>query len=323
MLNDDRESRYSEETLQFLRPRGEFSQAMACYGHSESGKSWLKRATLIAKAKLYNAKATKSKEPKEVITVSENLGQRPVGGYKTEWCNMKAVEEHATVSYEEMCETIQKRLENHDKVAKQQLRVKEASEKVNRRTLRRKAKAAALYANNQGLIESNNTSTPGICSMGGIGRPQGNHRTRNVATHDSGHFKLKHQSNLSQSFAADLQKDTKSELLTNTKTEKDTTSQTEQTQKSWIKAIREIGRPKMKCYPMLEETGQAETDSEDENSTNEDLADSEDSTDCEHAEPEIKEKGKNPHSKEAKRERHRKHKPKEDMDQSSQSSALV
>ena len=53
-------------------------------------------------------------------------------------------------------------------------------------------------------LKSNKPGSPGSCSMGGIGRSQIAHRTRNIDEVDNGHFKLEHQKQLSQSFAADI-----------------------------------------------------------------------------------------------------------------------
>ena len=82
----------------------------ACYGHCESGITW-------EKAVLKNRK----------------LEPRPVGGYKAQWCDAQTEQKYDTVSHEEMCDTIEKRFENHDEVARQQLRVKKVTEKLARK----------------------------------------------------------------------------------------------------------------------------------------------------------------------------------------------
>ena len=157
---------------------------------------------------------------------------------------------------------------------------------------RLKQDSAAAYGTVvEDRLESNNTGTPGFCSLGGIGRPQTKHRTKNLAIQDSGYFKLDHQKNLSQSFAANIRKESKQQRKNtgaspNEKT--GTPSADAQARQSWVNELREIGRPANKCYPIQEETDEDElpdlTDSsseEDQYSCEEDV-DSDESTDCEH-----------------------------------------
>ena len=143
------------------------------------------------------------KRRRETRAPAEKPEQRPVGGHKMEWSTMQMDHQHATVSYEEMCDTIERRLQNHDDTAKQQLRVLKATQQLKMENPLRMS-AAAYSAEDCDRLKSNKTGSPGSRSMGGIGRSHGKHRTRNVNTLDSGHFKLEHQKQMSQSFAADI-----------------------------------------------------------------------------------------------------------------------
>ena len=102
------------------------------YGHSnpcslweDNVKSKTKKASNFPRKNLAafeKSRNTKSQQVKHV--------HRPVGGSRV-GCEKGSVEEEfATVSYEEMCRTIDQQIENHEKAAAQQLRVRKAAENL-------------------------------------------------------------------------------------------------------------------------------------------------------------------------------------------------
>ena len=76
-------------------------------------------------------------------------------------------EKFATVSYEEMCATIERRIEGHEQAAKQQLRTKNAAEQLKMKNLLKKT-AEAYTATDRDKLKSNKTGSPGFSSMGGL-----------------------------------------------------------------------------------------------------------------------------------------------------------
>ena len=126
-------------------------------------------------------------------------------------------------------------------------------------------------ANVHDRLKSNKSGKPGVCSMGGVGRSQGSHRTHNVNATDSGAFKLDHQKSMSQSFAADIA----SKLIGAKDTKRGVTPE-------HLLDLREKGRPSKKVYPMPEdpEVLQSDTDSEDDEPLRQVYASSDESTDC-------------------------------------------
>ena len=133
-----------------------------------------------------------------------------MGGFRDDWEHTPFEQEFATVSYEEMCDTIDKKIERHEEAARRQLRVRAAAKRLEADNLMKKNTGAHVVLESDRL-KSNKPGTPGFCSMGGAGRSLGRHRTRNTGARDSGHFKLDHQKHMSQSFAADVTKSTGSE----------------------------------------------------------------------------------------------------------------
>ena len=94
--------------------------------------------------------------------------------------------EKKTVSYNDMHETIQKRINMHDERAISQLK---------RQDKNKFDSGAQPRSNKAG-------STPAFSSMGGIGTRHSSHRVKNVRNNDSGYYNLPHQELLRQALGA-------------------------------------------------------------------------------------------------------------------------
>ena len=94
--------------------------------------------------------------------------------------------ENKTVSYNDMHETIQKRINTHNERAISQLKRQE-THNLDYGVQPRSNKAG---------------STPAISSMGGIGTRHGAHRVKNVSNNDSGHYNLPNKELLRHALAA-------------------------------------------------------------------------------------------------------------------------
>ena len=97
---------------------------------------------------------------------------RPFGGSRTGCEKGLLEEEFATVSYEEMCRTIDRRIESHEEAAEQQSRVRKAAESLKLDDPLGRT-AGAYSATESDRLKSNKSGSPDLCSMGGAGRSHG------------------------------------------------------------------------------------------------------------------------------------------------------
>ena len=141
----------------------------ATYGHSMSVEYWEDHSNMSARLSLTpKPKPVKYKKHRQRIDSRTLQLHRPVGGNETGWEKMSLEQEFATVSYDEMCRTIDKRLQKHEETAKQQLRVRAAAAKLKlENPLKKSAEEYSAVAHDR--LKSNKTGSPGLCSMGGVG----------------------------------------------------------------------------------------------------------------------------------------------------------